>query len=418
MGNEMSSGAGPGDSAVRKVACPGTFPIGIDADHATPSEQQGAKRKRSSQSTQPNHAHQSTPSHHHVDKKPFQQHHDPSLQEDPEKELTFVSPSSTIRASDAWKVLEEGVSLETDLQWICLLGESTEGRVYKAKSKSGSVYALKILKEKATSRYAAHLPSECLLHLKIPIHPNILFLSQIDITANSEILMCTTFANAGSLFNQIKRFERLDMHAPALFALHVFIQISEALAYLHSGYRRMGHGDWRKDDDFTPIIHGDIKPDNVLQHVGDFDVCGMPLLRLCDFGHCTVASSPMRVSGSPLYFCPEAKAASRGDFSGPRMSPASDVYCLALTLFFLLTYGHWRTGTNPSVLTLRPTFDDLGFTGILKQCLAVKPNHRPSMNLHLGTGLLRCVDDAWTLRDKIFKEQGPLSSKLWNNGGD
>lgn len=415
MGNVASHLTGVDDSKPFPILrCPGAFPIDDDHEHSVGARQPRQKRKRSvrlesesklvdNAATFPRHA----------AKKPRQQRQKPRNRRNSENEIASELQSSTIRARDASLVLEEGVSLERDFERLRLLGESTEGRVYKVRSKTGSVYALKVLRETAKSRYAANLPSECLLHLKIRLHPNLLFLSQIDITLNSEILMCTGYANAGDLFGQIKRFEMNDS-TPPIFALHVFIQVSEALAYLHSGYCRIKHGKWERDKDAISIIHGDLKPENVLLHFDSNNKYGMPTIQLCDFGHCTPESKPLLLSGSPLYFCPEAEAVSLGEFSGPPLSTKSDVYCFGLTLHVLLTFSHWRTSMNPSKLKLPRAFNEIGFDGILKHCLAVSPRHRPSMNYSVGTGLLRCVDDAWTVRDELFRKEGPLSKTLWN----
>ncbi|KAM0719218.1 hypothetical protein Q7P37_005123 [Cladosporium fusiforme] len=390
---------------------PGAFPIEASSDKVLQQRKPGEKRKRSIQELPSNAMPLPPPSSRQVPKRRRQQHE--KQQQQPVEEVASV-PLSSIRAPEASLVLGEGLSLENDFSRLYLLGESTEGRVYKIRSRSGKVYALKVLRQKARSRNVRHLPEDCLLHLKkIPFHPHILFLSQIDITADAGILLCTTFANAGDLFGQIKRFEKLGTSVPPIFALHVFIQISEALGFLHFGYRRIGQGDWRKDSNHISILHGDIKPENILLHFDRLSEFSMPVLQVGDFGHSSLASNPPRLRGSPLYFSPEARAASRGDFSGPVMSTKSDVYTLGLTLYVLMTFSHWRTGTDPRVLTLLPAFDEIGFTGILKHCLAVNPRHRPSMDRSPGTGLLRCVDDCWTLRDQLLKQDGPPSRRLW-----
>jgi hypothetical protein len=91
------------------------------------------------------------------------------------------------------------------------------------------------------------LPEGCLLQLDaIGSHRNILFLSQIDIAENGSIWMCMSFCNAGDMLDYVDRANegRLAPGARLIFALHVFIQLGEALAFLHHSLTRDDRGEW------------------------------------------------------------------------------------------------------------------------------------------------------------------------------
>lgn len=112
-------------------------------------------------------------------------------------------------------------------------------------------------------------------------------------------------------------------HAERLsLILSLLLDAAEALDSLHSLS--------------PPMVHGDIKPGNILVFSGPN---GRPQAKLADFGLATAEesiadSSPgtAPVSGTLAYLAPER-------FSGARPSPMSDRYAFACTAFELLT-GH------------------------------------------------------------------------------
>jgi serine/threonine-protein kinase len=158
---------------------------------------------------------------------------------------------------------------------------------------------------------------------------------------------------------------RRDGPLPPAVAADVVAQVGDALAYLH------GRG----------IVHGDVKPGNVLVPVD-----GGPV-RLADFGvaqRVAVAkrvgrARPRAVHATPEYVAPELVA-------GAAAGPGSDVYALGIVLYELL-FGRtpYRGGTATEVLLRHVTcapVPPLGMPAavwpVIEACTAPEPGSRPS----------------------------------------
>lgn len=413
MGNTASSNAFAASVLPAQSKLPCTFPDDSCLDDILKEGRQDKKRKRQSRSGEGSgsfHIGQNAQA-----KKKVHLQEDPNAPADENTGLQHVACLSRMRAPDAPAQPKEGFSLERDFTKVRKLGESTEGKVYLMKSKKSEqaeLFALKVLKKKPRSQNVADIPEELLLHLNTRMHPHIAFCSQIDIVDGS-IWQCLEFCNGSDLISYCEKRRGISDVGHRIFMVHVLIQLSEAFAYLHYNLRREAASGWVSDGEREPIIFGDCKPENILLHfcpANEYNT--YPEIRLADFGHATVASRPYRIAGSELFLCPECKAADEG-LAGPRMSTASDIYIFGLTMFFLISGQHWRTGANPKYLKLPNEYNELGFTRILQHCLAVNPKARPTMNCHGGHGLLNAVDEAWKVRDDMFRRHGHIDSPFW-----
>jgi serine/threonine-protein kinase len=158
---------------------------------------------------------------------------------------------------------------------------------------------------------------------------------------------------------------RADGPLPPAVAADVVAQVADALAYLH----RRG------------IVHGDVKPGNVLVPVD-----GAPV-RLADFGVAqrigvprpVDAVRPWALHATPEYVAPELVA-------GAPAGPASDVYALGIVLYELLSgRTPYRGGTATDVLLRHATcapVPPLGMPAavwpVIEACTAPQPENRPS----------------------------------------
>ncbi|HEX6631929.1 MAG TPA: serine/threonine-protein kinase, partial [Gemmatimonadaceae bacterium] len=132
------------------------------------------------------------------------------------------------------------------------------------------------------------------------------------------------FVDGGSLADRLRDMERLSVAE----SVRLLRELGEALAHAHA------HG----------VVHGDVKPDNVLLLDGH--------ALLADFGGARVRAarraphSHQAVVGTPLYMSPEQAA---GD---PELDARSDVYSLAVVGYELLTGRPPFRGPSPHAVLL------------------------------------------------------------------
>ena len=161
-------------------------------------------------------------------------------------------------------------------------------------------------------------------------------------------------------------------------ALWFFRQIMLGLSELHA----MG------------IIHGDIKPDNILLD----NSLGSPIVKIADFGLADVQQATLAdgfIFGTPAYLAPEVA-------SGTVVSSAADIYSAGIVLYEMLAGRVPFTG-SPPVLSHKhrnedpPPITELaksqgGTWAVLNRLLAKDPTKRPSAftvlaeleEMHLG----------------------------------
>ena len=378
---------------------------------------QGKKRKRATESSGKEDPPEPLPIPKKVRVKPAEPDNSPKT--DDEHVIAAKEPVLSIRAREANATTNEPLK---DYERIRKLGESSEGKVYLAKSKkTAEVLAIKVLKSKKKVYDIAQLPtnSDSMLQLNLPMHPFIIFMSQIDIV-DGQIWQGLELCNGGDLYSFMERADRCSLKAypRRTFAIHVLMQLGEALAFLHHGLRQEYKGKWDIDagwsSDTHAIIWGDLKPPNILLNFSPANECGLPDVRLSDGGHATLASSPWLIAGSPLYFCPEVQAAERGN-EGPPMSTKSDIYTLGLTLYYLITDKHFRPGADPKHIKLPAESRGYGFTHLLTRCLQVDPESRPSMDFDPASGLAPAIEKAYDIRFDLVRNCKTCDLDFWHD---
>lgn len=141
-------------------------------------------------------------------------------------------------------------------------------------------------------------------------HPNLLRIFEVVETRGS-VFVIMEFAPGATLSSHAKKVPRGAWIASSLQ------QVAAATVYCHS----------------LGVLHGDLKPENVL--VGGMRPDGCPLCLVSDFGHASFCVGGRRdvVSvGDPRYAAPEVQ-------QGRGISPKSDVFMLGISGYELLTGG-------------------------------------------------------------------------------
>ena len=170
-------------------------------------------------------------------------------------------------------------------------------------------------------------------------HPRIVRLHEA-ITHTHTMQLYFDYYPGGDLFKLMAHYFEEWQGVPESFIWHCFLQISEGLAYIHHGYDRRQLGGSPPASDWQPIIHGDIKPENIFLGPPTPDSHGYPSLVLGDFGLATVDEIP--VAGTWKWQPPEL----------PMTSKKADVWALGAVVHALAHEGraplrHRPDGMHP-----------------------------------------------------------------------
>ncbi|KAI4253475.1 MAG: hypothetical protein LQ352_003669 [Teloschistes flavicans] len=119
------------------------------------------------------------------------------------------------------------------------------------------------------------------------------------------------YCSAGDLERLADAYISHQAHIPESFIWHVFLQLAEAFAFIHTGYDRLSLDPRRRPHKgFHPVIHRDVKPANVFLKPNDY-ADGYPNLVLADFGLATTQTSTNNLIGTLSYQGPEIPLHSR-----------------------------------------------------------------------------------------------------------
>lgn len=294
------------------------------------------------------------------------------------------------------------------------LAHGSEAKTYLTKSIStGRIYVVKrfsdyvVFNHKTSSqRNDQPLPNEATVLLKtLRPHPNILQVFGCDLSGARRSNVYTDFCDAGDLADQLDHHQKLNRTPPERYVLHVLISLAEALAYIHHGLRwdpEMKRY-WQEPGFNTPIVHGDIKCDNVfLRWSARATQLGLPEVILGDFGQAQPANYFRGIAGTTGYQAPEAAVVyglKQTDIAAYRtalttigyMMPAADMYSLGQTVLMTSTAKLHVVGADPETTPVQETknrvvgvqlggrrgYDTEALTKVVQWCLKTDPSNRP-----------------------------------------
>lgn len=214
-------------------------------------------------------------------------------------------------------LLREGQIVSGKYEVETLLGDGAFGEVYRVKHRIFGRQAMKVFKRPGVTRQETEqMMGEAILLSRLR-HPNIVCVYDADVVETSRGI-CGYFTMEFIAGGSLERYWQShgNKFVPIETTIEIMKQVCRGLAVAHA--------------EDTPIIHRDVKPQNIL--VG-YDKHGL-LVRLTDFGLAkavnplTMAAS---VRGTPGFKAPETLVNPQGD------SCAGDVYALGATLYLLLT---------------------------------------------------------------------------------
>ena len=196
--------------------------------------------------------------------------------------------------------------------------------------------------QKRTKELAEPLEIEILRDI-LHDHPRIVRLHEA-ITHTHTMQLYFDYYPGGDLFQLNARYVEEWEPVPESFIWHCFLQLSEALAYIHHGYDRRQNSGPPHASEWQPIIHGDVKPENVFLGPPTEDSHGYPSLVLGDFGLATIDEFP--VPGTWKWQPPEL----------PMTSKKADVWALGAIIHSLAHDGRPPLRHRPQWMPHRDFF--------------------------------------------------------------
>ena len=228
---------------------------------------------------------------------------------------------------------------------LSTLGAGGEGHVVKALDlQHDRLVALKI-RELRDDSLRDELLNEARILLAVPPHPALPMVRE-DFFDGDRYVVAMDWVEGTDLARLLGERGRPGLAPSSVLAY--LAQAAEALTHLHS-----------QD---PPVIHGDIKPANLILTKGG-------RVKLVDFGLSSAPAAPRRRAGTPGFRAPELAA-------DGVPSRASDVYSLAATAFALLS-GSAPSGVLPSWEGIEPAQAEQ-LEAALRVGLATDPARRPA----------------------------------------
>jgi len=243
------------------------------------------------------------------------------------------------------------------------------GQVWRAVDEyTGDPVAVKLLRAQAAAQpelVAAFLTeAELLAQLD---HPSIIRVRDLVLAADREYALVMELVDGLDL----RRRLRAGGPMPPTVAVHVGAQVADALEYLHA------HG----------IVHGDVKPGNILVPVdgGPVKLADFGVARRPAYDEPTAESRRKPILATPEYVAPEVVA-------GGRPTLLSDVYALGIVLYELICgRSPYRGGSAGDVLRRHANCVPVAPPGLppavwpaIEACLALDPAERPGPGVLAG----------------------------------
>lgn len=338
--------------------------------------------------------------------------------EDDHQTATPETPARPARPARPPKSKPEGWIKHDSYEDIKELEHGSEAKTSLTKSTTtGKMYVVKryfrfpVPEDNAAIQQCRRnpLPNEATVLLKaLRSHPNVLRAFGCDRVGPRRCDLYTEFCDGGDLQNKIRECRRHNLVAAEHFTLHVFISLTEALAYLHHGLRWDSEKEqYLQEPGFTSFIHGDIKPENTFLRWSDkAERHGLPDVVLGDLGMSAPADHYVGICGTSGYAAPEVQMIWDLEEMDPEdrdpeaikkvkhwhLTRATDIYSLGQTIHRLSTNKYHAIGADPGTTPVVASeegmigvrlgcdpawYESKALTNVVQACLQANPVHRP-----------------------------------------
>ena len=191
-------------------------------------------------------------------------------------------------------------------------------------------------------------------------HLNIVQMCGCDVMTFKSKNMYFEYCTGGDLIDQIDHFSRQRNYAPEVFILHAFVQVAQALAYIHHGLRWDPiENAYMKERGFVSLVHGDIKADSIfLDWTHKAAHPTLPRVVLGDFGMAQPTATFKSIAGTRTYEAPEIarihdiKKTNPSEYnrlveSTGLMTTATDVNSFGIVMHILATLKTHKVAADP-----------------------------------------------------------------------
>lgn len=198
------------------------------------------------------------------------------------------------------------------------------GSVYAARhAVYGSPVALKILHADLhrDAEWRERFSKEGLVGVQLK-HPHILSARDLVMEDDGRVALVLDLVQEGKTLLRVMS-RQFSEGLPLVQALQLLLGLIQGVEYAHE----------------KGVVHGDIKPENVMIH-GDFRDARTWVPKLTDFGTVAIIAHPVTVDGQPAVVVSPRYASPEHVLGMDCLEPRSDIYCLGLLLHYLLTATH------------------------------------------------------------------------------
>jgi hypothetical protein len=231
------------------------------------------------------------------------------------------------------------------------------------------------------------------------------------------------YFSGGDLEQLSYQYYRHSARFPESFLWHIYLQLCEAVAFIHHGYDHRRQG--KQPEKWQKIIHRDIKPANIFLRLPlNYPGKGLyPSIVLGDFGMASLHDTSDRIIGTPEFQPPEIPMASR----------KADVWAIGAIMHVLIHDGQAPIAPKPEFyagskidwfcepIAREPNLIDDKYSRGLTFCvfgaLRDDPDYRWGVVDLLNTILhsqqrKRCTKEEWEpLADWAFSEDSRMKAK-------
>ena len=208
------------------------------------------------------------------------------------------------------------------------IGEGSFGAVSLVQCRSnGQLYACKVVQNPKRHPGSGSVAEARILMRVLPANKRIVRMREIleDPGRPAVAALVMGYANGGDLYGLVRAYQHPPAHIPEPFLWHLFLGVAQALAFLHYGIE--ASSGWAPRRGWRAVIHGDVKPGNVLLSwpAGSSPGATYPRAVLADFGVSVCVADPTynphAARGTPGFMAPERQC-----------TGASDVFALGATV--------------------------------------------------------------------------------------